>query len=503
MKPVLPKIILTGASGFVGRHFIEYFKNDYIIYALARKNQQRARVPIHKNVKWILIDIADENSLSKEIQNISSNGPIDFVVHLAGFYNFDNKPDPEYERTNVLGTELILKYSKKLNPKRFLFSSSVAACNFPKQGGAIDEKTSVDADFPYAVTKRKAEQLVKDYSKYFPCSIIRFAAVFSDWCEYGPLYMFLQTWFSRSWNSRILGGKGESAVPYIHQKCLNQLLEIILNKTDSLPQIDTYIASPNGSTSHLELYNTGTKLFYGKQKPSFNMPKLISRIGVRILYYLGKMIGKPPFERPWMTDYIDLKLDIDANYTMDTLGWSPKPRRLIERRLLYLIEHMRTLPIEWHTKNQVALKAKTSDRPNLLISNCLTEHQNDIVDEIFAKIFYNKDKELFIHYQHMNADYLIWYLNLIFNLIITSVRTGNRLSLVNYAHSLAVMRKREGFMVSEVTNALQIISETIINKLINQPDLKKFEGLLRDTIGLSTQIMVDEVQDIFESNTII
>ena len=68
---------------------------------------------------------------------------------------------------------------------------------FPKDGEVIDEHTPVDADFPYAVTKKKAEELVKSHSQYFPCSIVRFAAVYSDWCEYGPLYMFLQTWFSK------------------------------------------------------------------------------------------------------------------------------------------------------------------------------------------------------------------------------------------------------------------------------------------------------------------
>ena len=86
---------------------------------------------------------------------------------------------------------------------------------------------------------------------------------------------------------------------------------------------------------------------------------------------------------------------------------------------------MRALPIEWYTKNQIALKTYSADRPNLLISNALTENQNDIIDEIFAKIFYNKDKELYLHYQLMNSDYLIWYINVIYNLIITSVRTGN------------------------------------------------------------------------------
>ncbi len=501
MKPALPKMIVTGASGFVGRHLLEHFKEKYFIYAFARKTQQEARVQVHKNIKWILVDIANEESFASEIHNINQKGKVDFVIHLAGYYTFDNTPHPEYERTNVRGTELVLKYTKQIMPKRFIFSSSIAACNFPKEGEVINEQTPLDADFPYALTKKKAEELVTGHSKYFPCTIIRFAAVYSDWCEYGPLYMFLQTWFSRSWNSRVLGGKGESAVPYIHQKCLNRLVEKVLNNSDMLPQLDTYIASPNGSTSHLDLYNIGTKLFFGSTKRPIKMPILLARVGVRVRYYLGKLIGSPPFERPWMTDYIDLKLTTDATYTMNALDWRPNPRRLIERRLLYLIEHMRALPIEWFTKNQIALKVTPIDRPNLRISNALTEHQDDIIDEIFAHIFYHKDKELYLHYQLMSSDYLQWYINVIFNLIMTSVRTGNRLSLINYAHSLAVMRKREGFSPNEVSQALVDAGVIIVNKLISLSELEKYAGLIRDTIGLSIQIMVDEIQDIFESDS--
>ena len=74
-----------------------------------------------------------KNYLAIEMQKISQNGNIEFVVHFAGYYTFDNTPHPEYERTNVNGTKLVLKYSKLLNPKRFIFSSSVAACDFPKR----------------------------------------------------------------------------------------------------------------------------------------------------------------------------------------------------------------------------------------------------------------------------------------------------------------------------------------------------------------------------------
>ena len=49
-----------------------------------------------------------------------------------------------------------------------------------------------------------------------PSCIIRLAALFSDWCEYAPLYMFLETWLSNVWNSRVIGGRGTTAIPYMH-----------------------------------------------------------------------------------------------------------------------------------------------------------------------------------------------------------------------------------------------------------------------------------------------
>jgi len=500
MIPNLPRILITGASGFVGRYLIGYLQEKYIIYAFARKTQQQARVPLHKNIKWILVDIANEDRLSLEINSIKEKGKVDFVIHLAAYYDFGNQPHPEYERTNVYGTKLVLKYTKELMPKRFLFASSIAACDFPTKGDYINENTPVDANFPYALSKKTAESMVKEYSQFFPCTIIRFAAVYSDWCEYGPLYMFLETWFSKSWNSNILGGKGNSAVPYIHERCLCRLINTVLQKSDELPIIDTYIASPNGSTSHKELYDIATKLFFGKIKFAIKMPILIARIGVRARYCLGKLIGRLPFERPWMTDYIDLRLSTDASYTMQNLNWEPSPRRLIERRLLHLVEHLRGLPIEWYSKNQVALKLNSVERPNLLISNAMMSSKDEIIDEIFTHLFYNKGTEVYIHYQLMNADYLKWYVEIIHNLIITSVRTGNRLSLLNYAHTLAVMRKKEGFSPNEVCQALKDAGEIITKRLLETPELDQYHGRIRDTIGLSTQMMVDEIVDVYDTS---
>ena len=61
------------------------------------------------------------------------------------------------------------------------------------------------------------------------------------------------------------------------------------------------------------------------------------------------------------------------------------------------------------------------------------------------------------------------------------------------------MRKKEGYKVIEVVQAIIDVGDIIINKLISLPELNKYIGLVRDSIGLSVQMMVDEIKDTFEA----
>ena len=58
--------------------------------------------------------------------------------------------------------------------------------------------------------------MLEEYRGRLRAVKVRFAAMFSDYCEYPPLYKFLETWLSPVWNQRILGGRGRSAIPYLH-----------------------------------------------------------------------------------------------------------------------------------------------------------------------------------------------------------------------------------------------------------------------------------------------
>jgi len=495
----LPKILVTGASGFIGRNLIEDLCAVYFIYACARRTQQQAGVKAHKNIKWLLVDIAQESSLASVIENIKQEGGVDFIVHLAAYYDFDNEPHPEFERTNVLGTSLLLEHAKELNIKRFIFASSIAASNFPPPGKAVNEQSPLDADFPYAVSKQKGEQMLKEYSDFFPCASVRLAAVYGDWCEYGLLYILLKTWLSSSWRSKIIGGNGESAIPYVHVYCVAQIISLILEKSDQLPQFDIYLASPDGATSHQELFDTATRYYFGEIKHPVFMPRRLAAIGIYVRDFLGKLVGKRPFERPWMIKYIDRKLTAQSAYTRKTLGWEPRPRYYILRRLLFLLENLKSFPVQWHQRNWAALAKPSLERPNLILAELMKNMQEEITNHILQHLLSPDKSSQFKQYHDLQDPTKVkWYIDAVYNLLIASVRNGDRYALINYAGTLANIRSQEGFEADEVCRALITTGKHISSALLALPETKGMKLLIHDWITLTVQLAADEVEDSFE-----
>ena len=72
------------------------------------------------------------------------------------------------------------------------------------------------------------------------------------------------------------------------------------------------------------------------------------------------------------------------------------------------------------------------------------------------------------------------------------------MSLVNYSRFLANIRSREGFNGAEVATALNRIGEIVIAALLEQEGLQDLESLINDSVGLTIQLAVDEVEDSFD-----
>ena len=498
MNNSLPGIIITGASGFIGRHFVKQNATRYRMFCLARRSQREAGIPKHKNIRWTQVDIGDFSNLQEVVESINQYGGADYILHLAGYYDFTLNDHPQYEHTNVTGTRNVLKLAQYLNIKRFIFASSLAACKFNSSPDQIlDEQSPPNANFPYALSKRKAEEMICNYSTLFPCTILRLAAVFSDWCEYPPLFVFLSTWLSDKWNARILGGKGESGITYIHITDLVKMIQSILKQSDNLPQLATYVASPSGTVTHKELYEAATKYFYGRPKSKIRMPKIIALPGIIVRTALGDLLGEKPFERPWMIRYIDKKLIVSARQTNETLSWETSPRNDILRRLLFMIENMKNHYVDWTVKNETAMH-RISTRFNVKAYEVMMRHRGFIINKMVDHIYSEDNRGKYKHYMSMDKLVVKWYITMLYQLVATSIKVGDRILIRKYIQVIAVRRYKSGFPVDEVVRFLADFEKIMLSELLIDPEAQETREQMFTAVSIAIQLSIDEIEESFE-----
>ncbi len=340
-------MIITGAAGFLGRRLLCAFQTDYELFAVDRRPPGATGAPEGVGIHWYQADIAAPAALRDAFNAIRGQQPIRILLHLAGYYDFTGEPHPEYTRSNVEGMRNVLDMAPMFELTRLVFSSSVAACAFPPPGETVNEDTPPHGVEPYSRSKRAGEELLHAYRDRVPSNIVRLAAVFTDWCEYEPLTNFLDTWFSHRWDNRALGGRGDWAIPYIHIDDLAAFFQRVVASVDALAPLEVAQGSPNGCTTHRQLYDAATQAFYGHARPPMMIPKPVARLGIRMREGLGRVTGKMPFERAWMGAYIDEQLTVDATRTHQKLGWSPRSELDILARVPVMVQHWKTEPQEW------------------------------------------------------------------------------------------------------------------------------------------------------------
>ncbi|MCB9378986.1 MAG: NAD(P)-dependent oxidoreductase [Holophagales bacterium] len=492
-----PRLVLTGAAGFVGRRLIDALTGCWRIEAIDREPPLRGPHAEREGVRWHAIDVADEESVTALFERLAADGGACALIHLAAHYDFTGDDHPDYHRTNVEGTRILLEASRRLGLERFVFASSVAACEFPCAGKALDESSPPDGSHRYAVSKRAGEEMVRAAEADFPTAIVRFAALFSDWCEYAPLYHFLETWLSGRWNARVLGGQGRSAVPYLHVRDACLFLQRVLERRGELGPAEVLIASPNGATSHAELYRAATSWSnggHGARRP-IRMPKPLATVGVWGLDALGRLRGARPFERPWMSAMIDKRLTVDASHTHRRLGWWPRERLSILRRMPFLLENRKAEPGSWLARNRARLHTEHLPGP-LRLQRMLEEHE----EEIFAGMtrILSGDSERWPHYAELSKTDHDWNHRMLVRALAQAVRVRERAVFRSYCRDLATRRARQGFTEEELRGALLTFERLCREAALGDPRGADLAPVVRDLVTVTVDFGLDAVDEAYE-----
>jgi nucleoside-diphosphate-sugar epimerase len=490
----VPRLVLTGAAGFVGQRLIRRLGGRWRIVALDRVLPARGDDGGENDVRWIAVDVADRDAVAGCFDGLRREGGAHALVHLAAHYDFSGDEHPEYRRTNVEGTRHLLDACEGLGLERFVFASSVAACDFARGDGVIHECTPPDGDHPYALSKSAGEELVRRESR-FPTAIVRFAALYSDWCEYAPLFHFLGTWTSGRWNSRVLGGRGRSAVPYLHVRDATLFVERLLALRRDLLPAEVLLASPNGSTSHAELFRAATAYASGSPRLPLHVPRPLAWLGMAALDLLGRARGRRPFERPWMARLIDRRLDVDARHTHARLGWAPRPRLDVVRRIPFLIENQRCEPGTWAARNEAMLHTALQP-PSVQILRLFEEHEAGLFERIVGEL--RADAARFPHYQELEAAEIEWRYRQMMRTLAHVVRTRQRGPFRAYCHDLARLRIAQGLGPEELRAALALFERQLRAQLAGDARTGALAGPLHDLVTRAIEFGFDGIDAAYD-----
>jgi dihydroflavonol-4-reductase len=168
------KVLLTGASGFVGSHIADrLLAGGYEVRALMRGNSSLKWVS-GKPIEIVQTNMGDVESLRTAVESVEA------IVHVAGVTAAKNKQG--YYEGNVILTRVLLEATRRFNPNlsHFISCSSLAACGPSLDGRPLTEMTPPHPITTYGKSKRAAEEECERARKDLPVTILRLSAV------YGP-----------------------------------------------------------------------------------------------------------------------------------------------------------------------------------------------------------------------------------------------------------------------------------------------------------------------------
>ena len=171
------KIVITGFSGFVASHFMDYLYNnhsDYEVYGVSlgkpifdyKKYSDKMKIEFHE------MDLMDSGSLCDLFSDIKP----DYVLHLAAFssvaYSWQHPEDSFTNNCNIFLNRIDAIKKSSFDCRILSVGSSEEYGNVSHEDLPIRENQPLKPLSPYAVARVSQEQLSKVYVDAFGMQII-------------------------------------------------------------------------------------------------------------------------------------------------------------------------------------------------------------------------------------------------------------------------------------------------------------------------------------------
>jgi UDP-glucose 4-epimerase len=267
------RVVITGGAGFIGSHLADFLINSgnevVVIDNLSiGRVENIAHHLDNPSFKLLNADIVDYDSIEPCFKET------DWVFHLAAMADIvpSIENPTEYYKSNVNGTFNVLQACRKYDVKKIIYTASSSCYGIPDEY-PTNELAEIRPQYPYALTKNLAEQLVMHWCQLYnlPAVSLRFFNV------YGP-------------RARTSGTYGAVFGVFLAQKIANKPFTVVGDGTQTrdftyVSDIVNAIIAAVSSDISGEIINIGSNATY-------SINRLVELLGGDISY-IPKRPGEP------------------------------------------------------------------------------------------------------------------------------------------------------------------------------------------------------------------
>jgi UDP-glucuronate 4-epimerase len=313
------KILVTGASGFIGFHLFQYLLdrgenvlgldnlNDY--YDISLKEARLAQLKEKPGFQFVKLDLADRPGIADLFSQEKPQRVVNLAAQAGVRYSIEN-PNV-YVDSNLVGFVNILEGCRHNNVEHLVYasSSSVYGANTKMPFSVKD-----NVDHPvslYAATKKANELMAHTYSHLYglPTTGLRFFTVYGPWGRPDMAYFLFTKAILEGKTIKVFNkGKMKRDFTYI-----DDIVEGVGRVLDRIPQSDTSWNSVQPES--------------GSSRPPYQMYNIGNHQPVALIHFieiLENCIGKKAdkeFLPMQMGDVVETYADVDD--LMRDIGFIP------------------------------------------------------------------------------------------------------------------------------------------------------------------------------------